>query len=303
MFKDLQDTFKEWVPAVPKRWYNMLLNVIVPIIPFVAGLIFAIEQSTKGLPVPTWVWAMIIASVVLFVVLSFFAFHRVKSERDKVISSNSERNTDLRRQERKEQRHVFRTRLEIPILLFQMYERAKILCGENRKPLTKEYWDEIAHSFFEAHQAPTVVLPLDKMPSIQEIMDMINSTPDPFNTGSASTIENFNRLILNLQATMSLHNTGAIPLTNNDDEYQKYHKKVKLLQNNLPNTINTKIKDCILLSNGLANLLCVDFGATETHISDGLLIAIQYILPHMDNWAQKMRDEISNMIQDFLLGN
>lgn len=303
MPKDLQDSLKEWIPAVPKRWYAMLLNVLVPIIPFVSGLAFAIVQSIKGLPVPIWAWALIIASVLLFVVLSFLAFHRVRLERDKVISSNGERNTELRRQERKEQRHVFRTRLEIPSLLFHMYERAKILCEENRKPLTKEHWDEVAHSFFETHQAPTVVLPLDKMPSTQEIMDMINSTPDPFNTGSASTIENFNRLILNLQATMSLHNTGAIPFTNNDDEYQKYHKKVKLLQNNLPNTINTKIKDSILLSNGLANLLCVDFGTTETHISDELLIAIQYILPYMDNWAQKTRDEISSMIQDFLLGN
>lgn len=303
MLKDLQDTLKEWAPAVPERWYKMLLNVLVPILAFFAGIGFAIFQSTRGLPVPIWTWVVIIVSVLLFVVVSFIAFHKVRLERDKIIPGDGERTEELRRQERKERRHVFRDRVLIPHNLFRMYERAKVICAENRKPLTEEYWGEIASSFFGAHQAPTIVPSLDKMASKQEIIDMINSTPDLFNTGSASTVENLKRLILNLQATMSLHNTGAIYLTSNDDEYQKYHEKVKLQQNNLSITINTKIKDCILISNGLASLLCVDFGTTETTISDELLIAIQYILPYMDDWAQKMRDEIASMIEAFLLGD
>jgi len=295
MLKDLQDTLKEWVPAVPGRWYRILLNVL-PIIPFVIGLIFAIEQSTKRLPVPNWVWAMIIVGAVAFVVVSFLAFHRVRLERD------SERTAELKRQERKEWRQGFRNITAIPGLLLEMYELAKELCKRNRKPLTKEYWEEIANSFFEAHQAPTVVPPMDKMPSIQELMDMINSTPDPLNSGSASVVENLNRLILNLQATMSLHNTGAIPLTNNSILYEAKHTAVKLVQQNLPNEINAKIKDCILISNGFASLLCIDFSNTDNEISKELLIAMQYMLACMDDWTQKMRGEIARMIENFLLG-
>ena len=296
MLKDLQETFKEWIPAVPGRWYKILLHVIVPTIPLVAGLIFAILQSVRGLPVPIWTWVVIIASILLFVVISFFAFHRVRSERV------SEQTGELKRQERKEWRQGFRGVTAIPGLLFGMYERAKVLCKRNKKPLTEEYWGDIASSFYGAHQAPTIVPSLDKMASKQEIIDMINSTPDPLNTGNASTIENLNRLILNLQATMSLHNMGAIPLTNEDIDYEAYQMAVQMLQQYLPNTINTKIKDCILISNGLASLLCADFCTTETRISDELLIAIQYILPYMDDWTQKMRDEISRMIENFILG-
>lgn len=296
MLKDLQGTFKEWIPAVPGRWYKILLHVIVPIIPFVTGLILAIERSTKGLPVPTWVWAMIIVSAVVFVVVSFYAFHRVRLERAKIISGKS------RRQELKEWRKGFSNRTAIPVLLLDMYEIAKELCRNNRKPLTEEYWGDIASSFFGAHQAPTIVPSVDKMASRQEIIDMIDSTPDPLNPGSASTVENLKKLILNLQATMSLHNMGAIPLTDASVLYQVKHTALQWLQQNLPNTINTKINDCMLLSNGLASLLCVDFATTETPVSDELLIAIQYIVPYMDNWTQGMRDEISSMIENFLLG-
>ena len=296
MVKDLQETFKEWVPAVPGRWYRIVLHVIVPMIPFVTGLIFAIVRSVRGLPVPIWTWVMIIASVLLFVILSFFAFHRVRSER------GSEQTTELKRQELKEWRRGFSNRTLIPVLLLDMYEIAKEVCRRHRKPLTKEYWEEVAHSLFEGNQAPRVMLPLDRVPSKQEVMDMINSTPDPFGAGSGSTIENFKRLILNLQATMSRHNTGAITLTDASILYEAKHTALQWLQQNIPNAINTKINECILLSNGLASLLCVDFDNTETPVSEGLLIAIQYILPSMDNLTQKMRDEIASMIEEFLLG-
>ncbi|MCJ7639294.1 MAG: DUF4231 domain-containing protein [Euryarchaeota archaeon] len=295
MFKDLLDTLNEWVPAVPGRWYRILLSVI-PIIPFITGLIIAIEQSTEGIPVPAWVWVMIIIGAVAFVVVSFFAFHRVRLERYKIMS------TELKRQERKEWRRRFSNVIAIPSLLLGMYELAKELCKQNKMPLTKEYWKEIADSFFGAHQAPTVVPTMDKMPSVKEIMEMINSTPNPFNISSGSMVENLNRLILNIQATMSFHNTGAIPLTNNSVLYGAKHTAVKLLQQNLPNEINAKIESCILLSNGLANLLCVDFSNTETKISEELLITMQYMLTCMDNLTQKMRGEIATMIENFLLG-
>jgi len=302
MLGDLQDTLKEWIPAVPKRWYNMLLNVLLPIIPFAGSLIFAILQSVRGLPVPIWAWIVILVSVLAFVILSLAAFHRVRLERDRISSDNTNLTTDLKRQERREWRSNFRDRATIPTILFKMYERIKYLCKGSKKSLTQEHWKDIADKFFDANQAPTIVPSLEKMPSLQDIIAMINSTPQPFNTEPTSITENFNRLILNLQATMGYYKRGAIPLSQHDPEYQTYHKEVKLLQNNLPNSINTKIESCILMSNGLANLLCADFDTTETPVPSEFQVIIQYIIPSMDNMAQRMRDEISEMIEDFLLG-
>lgn len=296
MSKDWIDTLKEWVPEVPGRWYKMLAHGIVPIIPLVAGLIFAIEQSIKGLAVPIWVWVVIVASAVGFVLVTLFAFHRVRLERD------SERTGELKRQERKERRRGFSNLTLIPSFLLDMYEMAKERCRSNRKPLTKEYWGEIADSFFEANLAPTVVPKFDKMPSKQEILDMINSTPDPLKSGSVSLVENLNRLILNIQATMSLHGTGAIPLTDGSILYDVKHKLVKTLQQNLPYEINTRIKECILISNGFASLLCIDFSNTDDEISEELLIPMQYMLASMDDLTQMMRSEIARMIENFLLG-
>jgi len=296
MSKDWQESFKEWVPAVVGRWYKILLHVLLPIIPFVAGIIFAIAQSVRGLPVPIWTWVVIIASVLLFVFVSFLAFNRVRLE------GVSEQSRELKKQERKESRKGSGNVRHIPSLLFKMYERAKELCEREKKPLTEEYWGDIAKSFFGANQGPIIVPSIDEMASKEDIINMINSTPDPFSTGNGSTVENLRRLILNLQATMGLHNMGAIALTKGDLDYEIAEIQLKMLQPYLPSAINSKIKECILISNGLASLLCADFSNTEASIAEELLIVMQYMLPCMDDWTQKMRDEIRGMIEDFILG-
>ena len=211
-----------------------------------------------------------------------------------------ERDIELLRQERKEWRQKLSDRSEIPTLLFKMYERAKNLCKENKKLFTQEDWDAIGNSLGAAHQIPTIIPSADKATDIRQIEKMIKSIPDPFNIGSVPLIEKLKVFIVNLQAAMSLRNTGAIPLTNNDGEYQGNETRVKLLQNDLPNTINTKIEACIMLSNGLASLFCIDFG--DTDIPDEFLTMREYLQSSMDGWAQRMRDEISTMIETFILG-
>src|SRR4030042_1685149 len=173
MLKDVRDSFKEWLPAVPGRWYSMLQNVVLPLIPLIGGAVYAIRQSIRGLPVPSWDWILMIAMAGIFVVLSFQAFHRMRLARDKIISESNQQ--QLGRQERKEWRQRFSGRVEIPPLLSKMYECAKMLCTANKKPLTSQYWKQIADTFFGAHPAPTVAVSLDKMPSAREVIDMIKS--------------------------------------------------------------------------------------------------------------------------------
>jgi hypothetical protein len=309
MSKEPWDSFKEWLPAVPGRWYSMLQNVILPLIPLVVAVAIAIQQSVKGLPVPIWDWVLMIVSAVAFVVLSFLAFHRMRLERDKVTSDSDEQK--VRRQERREWRQKLSDRLEIPILLFKMYERAKTLCEENKKSLDDESWKAIVDSLAEAHQTPAIMPSsleqITDIPAVIAILDSIPAlfdiAPSPATSVIENVIEKFKGFVLSVQATMSLRGIGAIPLTKNDPEYHGYYAQVKLLQNNLPTPINTKINDCILLSNGFASVLCMDISSTTgISIPAKFLILTQYMTSYMDTCTQEMRDKISAMIEGFLLG-
>jgi hypothetical protein len=288
------DTLKEWGPAVPGTLYRIVLNVL-PIIPFVTGVALAIRDSTKGIPVPVWVWGIMIGGALAFVVVSFLAFHGVRVERD------SERREESRRQERKELRQRFSNVTLIPGVLSDMYDIAKSLCEAKRVPLTGEYWDEIAGTFFDGGLAPAGVPVVDKIPRIEELVNMINSTPDPWGIGG-SVMENMNRLILNIQGAMSRHGVGAIPLTRNSIMYGAKEMELKLLQANLPSEVNAKIGSCVSVSNGLASLMCVDFKRTEAKIPEGVLVYLEYMVTSMDYLADRMRSEVAGMIERFLLG-
>jgi hypothetical protein len=168
--------------------------------------------------------------------------------------------------------------------------------------LTKEYWGQIAKSPSEAHQASTLFPAIDNTPTIKDFVDIINSTPSAFKIPSGSTVQDTLKLIINLMLTMSDHRMGAIYLTSRSIVHRAKADAVALLQQNLPQGINTKIHDYIAISNALANLLCIDFTNTDKQIPDKWLIPVQYMLMGMDGWTQRMRSEIATMIENFLLG-
>jgi hypothetical protein len=80
--KDLQDSFTEWSTRVPKRWWEML-NVPLTFIPLLIGVIlFAHWTRNTTPPLSWWIISLVIGGAILFFVVSFWAFHRVKMERD-----------------------------------------------------------------------------------------------------------------------------------------------------------------------------------------------------------------------------
>jgi hypothetical protein len=81
--KDLHDTFKEWSITVPQRWWEML-SVPLSFVPLLAGVIaFAIWARNITPPLPWWDIALVVGGAILFLVVSFLAFHRVRMGRDK----------------------------------------------------------------------------------------------------------------------------------------------------------------------------------------------------------------------------
>jgi hypothetical protein len=81
--KDLHDTFKEWSITVPQRWWEML-SVPLSFVPLLAGVIaFPIWARNVTPPLPWWDIALVVGGAILFLAVSFLAFHRVRMERDK----------------------------------------------------------------------------------------------------------------------------------------------------------------------------------------------------------------------------
>lgn len=83
MPKDLWDSLKEWWVNVPQRWWDML-SIPITFIPLVAGIIaFMLWAANTSPPLPWWIPVLAIGGAVLFFVVSFLAFHKMKMERNK----------------------------------------------------------------------------------------------------------------------------------------------------------------------------------------------------------------------------
>jgi len=93
MFKDLRDSFKEWSISVPKRWWEML-GVPLTIIPLCVGIISFIRWTQNSTPpLPWWIIGLVVGGAILFFVVSFATFHKLRMEVKRV---RSEQDTELK---------------------------------------------------------------------------------------------------------------------------------------------------------------------------------------------------------------
>jgi hypothetical protein len=78
----LWESLKEWSIQVPRKWWDML-NVPLTYIPFAVGITFVLLWlGNVNPPIPLWIMIIIPFGAILFIIVSFLAFHRVKLERD-----------------------------------------------------------------------------------------------------------------------------------------------------------------------------------------------------------------------------
>ena len=76
-------SLKEWSARVPQRWWDMI-NIPLSTIPFIVGIIaFLVWGRYTEPPLPLWIMLLVASGALLFMVLSFLAFDRVRVERDK----------------------------------------------------------------------------------------------------------------------------------------------------------------------------------------------------------------------------
>lgn len=103
-FQDIGISGKEWA-IVPKKWWEMF-NVIITVIPYITGiwLLWCYSQTAQP-AMPKCILPLLIIGAVLFMFVSFFAFHRVRLERDSFKKSTMINDNDIKLKEwRKEYR-------------------------------------------------------------------------------------------------------------------------------------------------------------------------------------------------------
>lgn len=225
----IKERLRLWGIATSWGWWKVVSGIF-----FVAG-IYDLVRGESSLQLPTlqhfiswWDWKvwLLIAFVILFIGIWEGSYRLIKKIK---VESEAKISVEIKTQ-RKEWRQRYSDRAEIPILLFKMYERSKNICGENKKPLTKEYWESVARSYLEAGIAPEKVPELDEMANMKEITQMFDSMPDQFGVKLPSAMAKFQKLLLDIQGSMSLHGMGALTLTKDDEDYKKYHSQVQLLR-------------------------------------------------------------------------
>jgi hypothetical protein len=86
--KELWKSTKEWRTSIFQRWWDML-NIPIAAIPLIYG-IFAVVIKTRNADPPLSLWdiGILIGGAILFIIVTFFAFHQVRVERDKVIGKD-----------------------------------------------------------------------------------------------------------------------------------------------------------------------------------------------------------------------
>ena len=77
------ESFKEWSVWVPKRWFDML-SVLTTLIPIIVAIVYYFYYTRNTTPpLPLWNPIVLLVGLILFTIVSFLAFNRVRVARDK----------------------------------------------------------------------------------------------------------------------------------------------------------------------------------------------------------------------------
>lgn len=86
--KEMWKSLTEWKTIVFHKWWDMI-NIPLTLIPVVVGAILIVNWASGAKPpLPSWYVYMFSGGILLFVVVSFLAFHRIRQERDALLNDS-----------------------------------------------------------------------------------------------------------------------------------------------------------------------------------------------------------------------
>jgi len=107
MSNEIWKSVVEWRANVFQRWWDML-NIPIAAIPLIWGITQIVLWSRKVIPpLPVWDIGLLVGGTILFILVSFWAFHQMRVQRDKMaiipLSDTDIKMMEWRREYRKEQ--------------------------------------------------------------------------------------------------------------------------------------------------------------------------------------------------------
>lgn len=214
--KELWEALKEWYIKVPRRWWEVIINVSLTFIPLLVGLIAFIHWAGNATPpLPWWIMALIIGGAILFFAFSFFAFRRVVMERNEIRSK------------------LGRDMLRIPELLRQMNKRldclvevAKIPEADKMMTLSKDAGELFT---FDISQLQAIVDSGDSMQLKGAIHSVSMQAVQSMQPRATSFISPF----ISLTGLLNHHNVGLDTVKNGDEEYDTLEGELHMLKDQL----------------------------------------------------------------------
>ncbi len=259
------------------------------------------DIATWGLPV--WLWyliGLVVFSASASLVIAGF-WRESKSIKQELEKAKRDANPIVRG-ERRELRTRFKDRLQIPNILFQMFERSRQLTEDaNRNHrLGDEELERLGKKLFAAgYLAPDsqFIKGATYLAQFENPFDIVA------NPSTLKVLKSFNvemeKFLFSMQGIMQDENIGAMALSTSDPTCQQLLSRIRKLQIGLPDKINMKIIEHHIISNSMANLSYFD---VKTTVSPGVAAILPFLKEGTSVYVRGLNSEISNLIEKFLAG-
>jgi hypothetical protein len=140
MRREIWKSVTEWRTSVFQRWWDML-NIPISAIPLILGIVNLILWSRKvNPPLPLWDLILVIGGALLFIAVSFWAFHQMRIQRDKLINESSTPKSEIKIMEwrQKYRKSQIAEITQVPDVLKSIWVLVEDILGEKKKSKYKK---------------------------------------------------------------------------------------------------------------------------------------------------------------------
>ena len=264
--------------------------------------------SFKG--IIDWKFWLIIALLLALLGTLEGVYRYVRANDAKIAALKTETESKIsesKRADLREMRRQFSDKLEIPELLFKMYERAKQLADTSDKlDITNlEDYDvqSIAKTMSLGSTMPETELDVSTLDNIDEVVKVFQGVPldgIPIPDGANPFLIKLKKVMVDLLGGMGANHLGTLEQIQHDTLYPQLSGRLAALQVGLPHNLNLEIDECVILSQSIANFL--NFDESNVVKSEFVGMQLQFLIPSMDSWVKARIDTISGLLSKFFLG-
>jgi hypothetical protein len=284
-------SISEWATRVPGEVVG-IVGILASLGMFVWGMISLITKVRHVEPPLSW-WdiGLTIGGAFLFIIISFWAFHKVRLERDQARKEKSQQETNKVRDEKLRVRQVYANRIDIPQMLLEMdsyltkqMDMQKISLKDIRLAMKRARWSFLT-------RFPLFLLYLSPI------------TRRFFHKAPVNAVIGFSE---SLNAILKDYGVGTLVITSKEG-YKELYDKIVEREIGLPPITASKINQAIALSNTLNCLRIFSpnrsyWKSIKSRKPNALVVSLYSLSLLLNNVMSTLRSQISFDIEKFLIG-